>query len=62
MTRLWLLFAVFVLGGCATTPDEVERVRMENELLREQIRIIKHNCGYYRDLEILPPEQEMPEP
>jgi hypothetical protein len=39
-------------AGCATTPEEITRIRVENELLREQVRIIRENCSYYRDLQI----------
>jgi hypothetical protein len=46
------LLAVPVVGGCATTPGEVERLRVENELLREQLRIVRSNCSYYRDVEM----------
>ena len=34
-----------------TTP-EITRIQVENELLREQVRIIRQNCSYYRDLRI----------
>lgn len=41
-----------LLGGCMLTPDEVQRVRVENELLREELRVVKQNCSYYRGLEL----------
>lgn len=39
-------------AGCATTPEEITRIQVENTLLREQVRIIRENCSYYRDLRI----------
>ena len=50
--RAVLVCCIFSLVGCRTTPDEIERIRLHNELLREEIRIVKNNCSYYRDLEI----------
>ena len=38
--------------GCANTPAELQRMRVENELLREQLRIVRSNCSYYRDVEM----------
>ncbi len=38
--------------GCAMTTPEITRIQVENELLREQVRIIRENCSYYRDLRI----------
>jgi hypothetical protein len=43
---------LFATIGCQTTPEEIRNIQLENELLREQIQIIKENCAYYRDLEI----------
>jgi hypothetical protein len=48
--------AVALIGGpllaCAGGPGEVERLRVENELLREELRIVRSNCSYYRDVEM----------
>jgi hypothetical protein len=53
MVRLSLaLFPVLVALGCQTTPEEITRIQVENELLREQVRIIRQNCSYYRDLQL----------
>ncbi len=64
LTLLRLALAIGLLGaaapGCRTTPKEIERIRVENELLREQIRVVRQNCGYYRDLSI--EIEEKPEP
>ncbi len=44
---------VAALGSaCAGPPLDAARLRAENELLREQLEIIKRNCSYYRDLEL----------
>jgi hypothetical protein len=47
-----LALLVFTFAGCRITPDEVQKIRIENELLREQIQIVRQNCSYYRDLEV----------
>jgi hypothetical protein len=53
MVRLSLaMFSVWVALGCQMTPEEINRIQTENELLREEIRIIRQNCGYYRDLQL----------
>ncbi|MDH3212379.1 MAG: hypothetical protein OEM05_07820 [Myxococcales bacterium] len=53
MQRAPLVLAVLVLAaGCRTTPEEIQRIEVENELLREQVEIIRKNCSYYRELEI----------
>jgi hypothetical protein len=41
-----------LFGGCASAPGELQRLRIENELLREELRIVRSNCSYYRDVEI----------
>ena len=41
-----------LLGACAGGPGELERLRLENELLREELRIVRSNCSYYRDVEM----------
>jgi hypothetical protein len=47
--------------GCATGSEDLARVRIENELLREQLRIVKRNCSYYREVEMqLEEEPEAP--
>jgi hypothetical protein len=45
--------------GCAGK-KEIRYLRVENELLREQVRIIRKNCSYYRDIEIAPETEEAP--
>jgi hypothetical protein len=40
------------MGGCASGPGELQRLRVENELLREELRIVRSNCSYYRDVEM----------
>jgi hypothetical protein len=47
-----VLAALVLMAGCRTTPEEIRRIEVENELLREQVRIIRKNCSYYRDLEL----------
>ena len=53
MVRLSLAaLSVWVVLGCQMTPEEINRIQVENELLREQVRIIRQNCSYYRDLQL----------
>lgn len=53
MVRLSVgLLPVLILLGCQMTPEEINRIQVENELLREQVRIIRQNCSYYRDLQL----------
>ena len=40
------------LPGCASEPKELARLRVENELLREELRIVRQNCSFYRDLDV----------
>ena len=51
-----------LLGACASGPGEAERLRVENELLREQVRIVRSNCSYYRDVEMDVDEETAPAP
>ena len=53
MARLSLVLLPLLIGlGCQMTPEEITRIQVENELLREQVRIIRQNCSYYRDLQL----------
>ena len=47
------------LPGCASAPQELAQLRTENELLREELRIVRQNCSYYRDLDV---ELDAPSP
>jgi hypothetical protein len=49
--------------GCRITPDEVQRIETENELLRQQIQTIRQNCDYYQQQDLkLQIEQPTPAP
>ena len=50
-----------LLGGCASGPGELQRLRVENELLREELRIVRSNCSYYRDVEMEVEEEPAPD-
>lgn len=39
-------------SGCAMTPDEIQAVQAENELLREQIAALREKCMQGRELEL----------
>lgn len=52
--RLAAVLLGVALAACATTPEEIERVRAENELLKAELEVIKRNCSYYRELEVRP--------
>jgi hypothetical protein len=54
-----------VLGGaaaCRITPQEVQRIETENELLREQIRVMRTECEQYKQLELHIDESEPKSP
>ena len=57
--------AAALLGGsflcaCAGGPGELDRLRVENELLREELRTVRANCSYYRDVEMEVEEEPAP--
>ena len=49
-----------LFSGCAGGPGELQRLRVENELLREELRIVRSNCSYYRDVEMEVEEEPTP--
>jgi len=50
-----------LLGACAGgLPGERDRLRVENELLREELRTVRANCSYYRDVEMEVEEEPAP--
>jgi hypothetical protein len=62
-TRL-LLAALVALAvpACRITPDEIQRIETENELLREQVQSMRLECEQYRkiDIGVEKPAQEAP--
>jgi hypothetical protein len=56
-----LRLAGLLLAACASGPGEIDRLRVENELLREELRIVRANCSYYRDVEMEVDEGSSPE-
>lgn len=47
------LLGMAAVGGCRITPEEIQRIETENEVLRREIQIIRENCDYYdRELEL----------
>ena len=53
---VWIVLRSWVVlvgvAGCQITPERNARIEVENELLREQVQIIRKNCSYYRELEL----------
>lgn len=49
---LGALFLLAALPGCRITPDEIQRIETENDLLREQIRTMRMECEQYRQLQL----------
>lgn len=47
-----VLAIALVASGCASVSEEAAVLRTENELLRDQIRIVRQNCSYYRDVQM----------
>lgn len=54
------ILAAPLLGACASSPGELQRLRVENELLREELRVVRSNCSYYRDVEMEVEEEPVP--
>jgi hypothetical protein len=52
-TRL-LMAALVALAvpACRITPDEIQRIETENELLREQVQSMRLECEQYRKIDI----------
>jgi hypothetical protein len=48
-------------AACRITPDEIQRIETENELLREQIQSMRLECEQYRKIDI-GVEKPAPEP
>ncbi len=40
------------LPGCRITPEAIQRIETENDLLREQIRTMRMECEQYRQLQL----------
>ena len=64
MIRIAILGVLWgaVLPGCQLTPDEIDQIRVENELLREELQVVRQNCSYYRGLEVEIEEEPAPAP
>lgn len=50
--RLGALALALALPACRMTPDEIQRIETENELLREQIQTMRLECEQYRKIDI----------
>ena len=46
--------AVVLLAGCRITPEEIRLIETENELLRQQIQVVREKCSYYQEIKIEP--------
>jgi hypothetical protein len=58
----WVLVLLLALSACRITPDEIQKIEAENQLLRHEIRTIKDNCSYYKVLELGSPAPPPPAP
>jgi hypothetical protein len=45
---------MLALAACRMTPDEIRAVEKENELLREQIQVLRERCQQTRELDVRP--------
>lgn len=53
---------ILLLAGCRITPEEIQSIEVENELLRKEIQTIRENCEYYsRQLELEVDEKGSPD-
>jgi hypothetical protein len=49
----WLALCVaLALPACRITPDEIQRIETENELLRQQVQTMRLECEQYRQIDI----------
>lgn len=46
------LCAGLALTACRITPDEIQRIETENQLLREQVQTMRTECEQYRQIDI----------
>ena len=46
------LLLISAVPGCRITPDEIQRIETENDLLREQIHAMRMECEQYRQLQL----------
>ena len=63
MTRASVRCAALLLlllggGGCRITPEEIQVIEAENDLLREEIALLKEKCEQSRELELRLDEDE----
>ena len=47
-----LTAAALAVPACRITPDEIQRIETENDLLREQIQAMRMECEQYRKIDI----------
>ncbi|MGI9430878.1 MAG: hypothetical protein ACR2PQ_01605 [Myxococcota bacterium] len=52
--------ALLLLGavGCRITPEQIQVIEAENELLREEISLLKERCDQSRELNLRLDEDE----
>lgn len=61
LIALTLGIAAVWSSACAHGTPELEHLRVENALLREELAIIRHNCDHYRGVHIEAEEGEAPQ-
>ena len=47
-----VLVAAMLLCGCRITPEEIRLIEVENELLRQQIQVVREKCEYYQEIKV----------
>jgi len=46
------------IAGCRITPERIQVIETENELLREEISLLKEKCDQSRELDLRLDERE----
>lgn len=50
--------ALLLTVGCRITPEQIQVIEVENELLREEISLLKEKCEQSRELDLRLDENE----
>lgn len=49
---------VLAIAGCRITPERIQVIETENDLLREEISLLKEKCAQSRELDLRLDENE----
>ena len=62
MNRCTILLGLLAVAaaGCRITPEQIQVIETENELLREEISQLKEKCDQSRELELRLDDEDEP--